>query len=340
MHTTSVFSFSRQKPLSIVKCLAATFLCGLAPLTATAGEVPAEYPAKSVRIVAGFPAGGAADLLARLSAQQLAARYSESFVVENKAGAGGTIGAANVARSPADGYSLLLGTTATQTIAPFIYPNLQYDAAKGFEPIALLATIPVALVVHPSLDVNSASELVAAAKKSTHPITFASSGTGAIPHLTAELFQMSQGVKMEHIPFKGAPAAMADLLSGRVQVMFDHLPSVLPHIQTGKLKVLGIAGDHRAASLPDVKTLQEQGIGNVAVRSWFGMLAPAGTSKDVIDSVNAALMQGMAQDSARETLAGMGAEFSPSTPAEFARIIESDTAMWANIVKTTQVGSN
>lgn len=339
MHTKYSFSFLRPKSLHLVQGLVATVFCGLLPLASIAAEAPVEYPTRSVRIVAGFPPGGAADLLARLSAQQLAARYTESFVVENKAGAGGTIGATNVARAPADGHSLFLGTTATQTIAPFIYPSLQYDAASGFEPIALLATIPVALVVHPSLDVHTASELVEAARKSTHPITYASSGTGAIPHLTAELFQMSQGVKMEHIPFKGAPAAMTDLLSGRVQIMFDHLPSVLPHIQAGKLRVLGIAGDKRAASLPDVKTLQEQGIQNVSVRSWFGMLAPAGTPKHIVDSLHASLMQGMGQDNARETLAGMGAEFSPSTPEEFDRIIKADTAMWANIVKTTQVGS-
>lgn len=340
MHTRYGFSFLRSKPLKLVQCLVATVFCGLMPLTSTAAEVSADYPNKSVRIVAGFPPGGAADLLARLSAQQLAAKYSEAFVVENKAGAGGTIGAASVARSPADGYSLLLGTTATQTIAPFIYPNLQYDAANGFEPIALLATIPVALVVHPSLDVKTAGELVAAARKSAHPITYASSGTGAIPHLTAELFQMSQGVKLEHIPFKGAPSAMADLLSGRVQVMFDHLPSVLPHIQAGTLRVLGIAGDKRAASLPEVKTLKEQGIENVSVRSWFGLLAPAGTPKDVVGSLHATLMKGMDEPGARETLAGMGAEFSPSTPAEFDGIIKSDTAMWGEIVKTTQAASN
>ncbi|WPB56723.1 tripartite tricarboxylate transporter substrate binding protein [Xylophilus sp. GOD-11R] len=301
--------------------------CGLA--------LAAAYPTKPVRIVAGFPPGGAADLLARVLADRLGTLYDQPVVVDNKPGAGGSVGAGVVAKAPADGYNLLLGVTASQTIAPSIYPALAYKAEADFSPVSMLAQIPVALVVHPSLEARTPAQLVALAKAANPPLTFASSGNGAIPHLTAELFKTSQGVPMEHIPYRGAAPAMADLLAGRVQVMFDHLPSVLPHIRSGKLRALGIAGAARAHALPDLPTLTEQGVRDVEVSSWFGLLAPAGTPQAIVDQLNADTVRLFGTDVTAQKLAAIGAEGVTSSPESFSRVIRADTIKWARIVKET-----
>src|SRR5471032_770312 len=251
-----------------VKKHAAALLAVLALAAPLALAQP--YPARTVKIIAGFPPGGAADLLARVTADKLAVAMGQPFVVENRPGAGGTIGADAVAKAAPDGYTLLLGVTASQTIAPAIYKSLPYDAGRDFRPVALVATIPVALVVHPSIPAHTARELVAIAKAAPAPMQFASSGSGAIPHLAGELFQLSQGVKLQHVPYKGAALAMSDLLSGRVQLMF------------GKLRALAVAGARRARALPDLPTLAEAGVTNVEVGSWFGVLAPAATPEAIV----------------------------------------------------------
>ena len=293
------------------------------------------YPAKPVKIVSGFPPGGAADLLARLSAEKLAAALGQPFVVENRTGAGGTLGADAVAKAAPDGYTLLLGVTASQTIAPAIYKSLPYQSERDFRPVAMVASIPVALVVHPSVNATSVRELVALAKAASAPLQFASSGTGAIPHLTAELFQAAQGVRMVHVPYKGAPLAMADLLAGRVSLMFDNLPTVLGHIRSGKLRALGIAGARRARALPDLPTLTESGVTGVEVASWFGLLAPAGTPEPIVATLQREVVKMLGTEDARARLEAMGAEPTPSTSEEFARIIRADTAKWAKIVRET-----
>lgn len=310
---------------------------GIALLGASTGETAfaAGYPAKPVRLVAGFPPGGAADLLARVLAERLGTVYDQPFLVDNRPGAGGSVGAAVVAKAAPDGYTLLLGVTASQTIAPSIYPALPYKAEADFAPISMLAQIPVCLVVNPSVDAHTPAQLVALAKAARPPLAFASSGNGAIPHLTAELFKKSQGVQMEHIPYRGAAPAMTDLLSGRVQLMFDHLPSVLPHIKAGRLRALGIAGSSRAQALPDLPTLTEQGVPGVEVSSWFGLLAPAGTPKAVIDQLNADAIRLLSTDIAAQRLAAIGAEGVTSSPESFARVIRADTIKWARIVKET-----
>ena len=300
------------------------------------------YPARPVRIIAGFPPGGAADLLARLVADKLAASLGQPFVVENRAGAGGTLGADLVAKAAGDGYTLLLGVTASQTIAPAIYKSLPYQAERDFKPVSLVATIPVALVVHPALAAANPRELVALARSAgsaNAPLQFASSGTGAIPHLTAELFQAAQGVKMVHVPYKGAPLAMADLLAGRVGLMFDNLPTVLPHIRSGKLRALGVAQARRARALPDLPTLAEAGVSGVEVASWFGVLAPAATPDAVVALLQREIVRQFAAEDVRTRLDAMGAEPATSTPDEFARLVRAETAKWAKIVKDTGAGA-
>ena len=293
------------------------------------------YPSKPVKIIAGFPPGGAADLLARVVADKLSALLGQTFVVENRPGAGGTIGADAVAKAAPDGYTLLLGAAASQTIAPAIYKSLPYDAAKDFKPVALVATIPVTLVVHPSVAANNVRELVAVMKAASAPMQYASSGSGAIPHLAGELFQLSQGVKLVHVPYKGAPLAMSDLLSGRVQLMFDNLPTVLAHIRSGKLRALAVAGTKRARALPDLPTLAEAGIPNAEVGSWFGVLAPAGTPEAIVGALTREIGKALAADDAKGRLDAMGAEPTYLTPEEFARLIRADTEKWARLVKAT-----
>ena len=293
------------------------------------------YPVKPVRIIAAFPPGGAADLLARVVADKLSSALGQSFVVENRPGAGGTIGADAVAKAGPDGYTLLLGVTASQTIAPAVYKSLPYDAARDFRPISLVATIPVVLVVHPSITANNARELVAIAKASSQPLQFASSGSGAIPHLAGELFQLSQGVKLQHVPYKGAPLAMSDLLAGRVQLMFDNLPTVLPHIRSGKMRALAVAGTKRAKVLPDLPTLAEAGVPNVEVGSWFGVLAPAATPDVVAAILSREIAKAVAADDAKARMEAMGAEPAYLAPDEFARLIRADTEKWAGLVKAT-----
>ena len=293
------------------------------------------YPAKPVKIIAGFPPGGAADLLARVVGDKLSALLGQSFVVENRPGAGGTIGADAVAKAAPDGYTLLLGAAASQTIAPAIYKSLPYDAAKDFKPVALVATIPVTLVVHPSVAANNVRELVAVMKAASAPMQYASSGSGAIPHLAGELFQLSQGVKLVHVPYKGAPLAMSDLLSGRVQLMFDNLPTVLAHIRSGKLRALAVAGAKRARALPDLPTLAEAGVPNAEVGSWFGVLAPAGTPEAIVGALTREIGKALAADDAKGRLDAMGAEPTYLAPEEFAKLIRADTEKWARLVKAT-----
>lgn len=307
---------------------------------AQAAEASAAYPSKPVRIIVGFPPGGAADILARLLAERLGDVYKQPFVVENRSGAGGTIGAGQVARAPGDGYTLLLGVTASQTIAPSIYKDLAYDPIKDFEPVAMLATIPVALVVTASVAATTVDDLVILAKKADPPLAFASSGVGAIPHLTGALFRQSQHINLLHVPFKGSSPALTELLGGRVHIMFDHLPSSLPFIKSGKLRALAIAGDKRAEALPDVPTLGEAGIGGVAVRSWFGLLAPANTPREIVDKLNKSVNEQLARTDVRESITAFGAEVSTTTPQEFAEIVRVDSKQWADVVQSTGTTTN
>jgi tripartite-type tricarboxylate transporter receptor subunit TctC len=293
------------------------------------------YPNKPVTLIAGFPPGGSADLLARLIAQKLSGTFGQTFIVENRVGAGGTIGASAVAKASPDGYTLFLGSTATQSIAPSIYKNLPYQSPQNFQPITMVAQIPVALVVNPDVKATTAPELVILAKNAREPLTYASSGVGAIPHLAGELFQKSTGIKLTHIPYKGAPLALTDLLSGRVDMMFDHLPTVLPNIRSGKLRALAIAGNKRARALPNVATLAEVGITNAEVISWFGVLAPQGIAPAITKRLNEEIIKILASDEVKNHLFEMGADPFPLATEEFSKFLDADIKKWAKLVKDT-----
>ena len=308
---------------------AAALALAAAPLAAA--QTP--YPGKPVRLVVPFPAGGTTDILARAAAQKLSEAWGQQVIVDNRPGAGGNIGAELVAKAAPDGYTLLMGTVGTHAINASLYSKLPYDPVKDFAPVILVAGVPNVLVVNPSLPVNSVPELIAYAKANPGALNFASSGSGTSIHLSGELFKTLTGVQMTHVPYKGSAPALTDLMGGQVQLMFDNLPSSLGFIKAGKLRALAVTSSARAAALPDVPALAEAGVPGFEASSWFGILAPAGTPRDIILRINGEVAKWLASPEAREKLAGQGAIAAGGTPEDFARHINAEMAKWAKVVK-------
>ena len=308
----------------------------LATLLATAAfAAHAQYPNKPIKMVVPFPAGGTTDIMARAVAADLQKAFGQAVIVENKAGAGGNIGSDFVAKSPPDGYTLLMGTVGTHGINVTLYPKMPYDAVKDFVPVSLVAGVPNVLVAAPGFPVNSVNDLIDAAKKSPDKVTFASSGNGTSIHLSGELFKQLAGVQMTHVPYKGSSAALPDVLSGQVNVMFDNAPSVMPHIRGGKLKAIAVTSNKRSPALPNVPTIAESGLVGYEASSWFGVLAPAGTPKDIVDKLSQAIAKALQTPEMRERLAGQGAEAIGNTPEQFAAHIKSEIDKWAKVVKAS-----
>jgi len=295
----------------------------------------ATFPSKPIRIVVPFPPGGTTDILARAAAQKMTEAWKEQVLVDNRPGAGGNIGAELVAKSPADGYTLLMGTVGTHSINPSLYAKMPYDHVKDFAPVILVASVPNVLVVHPSVPANSVQELIAYAKANPGKINFASSGSGTSIHLAGELFKTMAGVQMAHVPYKGSAPAIADLVGGQVQIMFDNLPSALPQIKGGRLRALAVTSAQRAPALPDVPTVAESGLPGFEASSWFGLLAPAGSPRDAILKVNAEVDRWLASPEAKEKLTSQGANAAGGTPEDFARHIAAETAKWQQVVKAS-----
>jgi len=315
-----------------VRCFAFAF----AALASIAMPAQAQtYPTKPIRLVVPFPAGGTTDILARAVAQKLSETLGQQVIVDNRPGAGGNIGSELVARSAPDGYTLLMGTVGTHAINVSLYPKLPYDPVKDFTPIVLVAGVPNVLVVNPSLPARSVAELIAYAKANPGKLNFASSGSGTSIHLSGELFKVLTGVQMTHVPYKGSAPALTDLVGGQVQLMFDNLPSSLAFIKAGKLRALAVTSKTRAAALPDVPTMVEAGVPDFEASSWFGILAPAGTPRDIVVRINAEVAKWLATPDAREKLAGQGAIAAGGAPEDFARHIASETAKWARVVKAS-----
>jgi tripartite-type tricarboxylate transporter receptor subunit TctC len=306
----------------------------LALAVACGAHAQAPYPNHPVRIVVPFPAGGTTDILARATAQKLTEGLGQPFVVENRPGAAGNIGAELVAKSPPDGYTMLMGTVGTHAINPSLYDKMPYDHVKDFVPVVLVAGVPNVLVVHPSVPVKSVQELIAYAKANPGKLNFASSGAGTSIHLSGELFKTMTGVSMQHVPYKGSSPALADLTGGQVQLMFDNLPSALPLIKAGKLRALAVTSLTRSTVLPDLPTVSESGLAGFDSSSWFGLLAPAGTPKDVVARVNGEVAKWLATPDAKEKLAAQGAIVASGlAPEDFTRHIASETAKWQKVVK-------
>jgi tripartite-type tricarboxylate transporter receptor subunit TctC len=312
--------------------LVRVFLFGLfaaMPLLATGQS----YPSKPIRLVVPFPAGGTTDLLARAMAQKLSEALGQQVVVDNRPGAGGNIGSDIVAKSAPDGYTLLMGTVGTHAINVSLYAKMPYDAVKDFVPIVLVAGVPNVLVVHPALPVKTVADLIKLAKDQPGSINFASSGNGTSIHLSGELFKSLTGVQMAHIPYKGSAPALTDLIGGQVQIMFDNLPSALPHIKAGKLRAIAVTSTKRAPALPDLPTIAESGIPGFEASSWFGMLAPAGTPREIVLRINAEVNKALQAGDMKEKLLAQGAEAVGNSPEFFVEYIRSETTKWAKVVK-------
>ncbi len=317
---------------------AAAVIGALVSATAQAAK---PYPERPVTLVVGYAAGGATDIVARLMAKSLSEELGQTIVVENKTGANSNIGAEIVSRAAPDGYTLYVGSIAN-TINRTLYSQLNYDFVRGFEPVGLLATIPNILVVNPKLPIKTVQEYVAYAK--THPgkLTCASSGSGSSIHLSCELFKMQTGTDILHVPYRGSGPAVADLLGGQVDSMFDNLPSSLPHVQAGKLRAIGVTSPQRLPSAPDTPTLAESGLAGFDVESWFGLMAPAGTPKPVIERLNQAMNKALASPALQASYqqSGFYAPPQPNTPETYARKIASEIDKWGKVVKSANLKAN
>jgi tripartite-type tricarboxylate transporter receptor subunit TctC len=293
------------------------------------------YPTKPIRLVVPFPAGGTTDILAREVGQRLSVTFGQPIVIDNRPGAAGNIGADLVAKSAADGYTLLMGTVGTHAINASLYAKMPYDHVKDFAPVILVAGVPNVLEVNPALPVNSVADLIKLAKAKPGQINFASSGSGTSIHLSGELFKTMAGVDMTHVPYKGSAPAITDLIGGQVQVMFDNLPSSLQFIKAGKLRAIAVTSAKRAPALPDVPTIAESGLPGFEASSWFGIVAPAGTPPAIIARINTDVNQWLQSSEAREKLLAQGAIPAGGTPEQFAAHIRAETEKWAKVVKAS-----
>ena len=308
-------------------------LAALSAFALLAGGAAAQpYPSRPVRVIVPFAPGGATDIIARLVAQKLADRLGQSVVVENKPGAGTTIGNAEVAKAKPDGYTLLFAPT-TFVISQVVYPTLPYDPQKDFAPVSLLAVSPFILVVNAAFPAKSTAELVAIAKAKPGTVTFASAGNGTVPHLAGELFKLRAGIDIVHVPYKGGGPAIVDLVSGQVPMMFATPIEVSQHVQSGRLRVLGTTSLARLAAMPDVPTLSESGYPDFEVLSFFGVLAPAGTPPEIVNRVAADLAAVMEMSDVRERFAQQSAEARVLGPAAFSAFLARERDKWADIVK-------
>lgn len=294
------------------------------------------YPSKQLRIVVAFPPGGPIDIVARMITPKLAEAMGQSVIVDNRGGAGGTIGVDNVAKSPPDGYSMVLSSTALG-IYPHVYPKLPFDVQRDLAPVSLVTTTPELMVVHPSLPAKNVKELIALAKSRPGQINAASTGNGGLPHLVLELFKAETGTDIVHVPYGGAAPATTNTLGGHTQMMIADLPVLLPHVQSGRLRGLAITVAKRSALLPDLPTMAEQGVPRVDASNWYGIFVPGKTPRDVIDRLNAGLNKALADKELRERLTARGADPAPGTPEQLAATLKSDFNKWGPIVKAANV---
>ena len=291
------------------------------------------YPSKAVRIINPFAPGGATDIIARHMAQKLTEAWGQPVVVENRAGASGALGVEHVAKSAPDGYTLLIATQTTHAANPALYAKLPYDAAKDFAPLTLAGSTPLALLVHPTLPVRDVRELLEHVKKNPGKLAYASGGNGTSQHLTMELLKTMTGSYMVHIPYKGAGPAMTDFLGGQVNLMFDNLPTALPHVKSGKLKALAVSTAKRSALAPELPTMAESGLAGFDLATWFAFFAPAATPRELGERISADLRRVLAQADTKDRLTGIGVDVAGTTPEELARFHRAELAKWAKIVR-------
>lgn len=292
------------------------------------------YPSKPVRVVVPYPPGGPTDIVARVLFQQVAESTGQQFVIDNRAGAGGNIGAEHVAKSPADGYTVLIGTTA-HAINMSLFKSLNYDVQKDLAPVSLLTQGPLVLVTHPQFPANSVKELIDMAKAKPGSLNFASSGNGQSTHLSAELFNSMAGTKMVHVPYKGSAPALSDLMTGQVGIMFDTTLSAMPFVRAGKLKALGVTSPQRTPAAPDVPTIAESGLPGYEVFAWNGVFVPAGTPKAIVAQLNEEIRKAMQLPQVRDKFSAQGFAASWNTPDQFGVFVRNEVDKWARTVKAS-----
>ena len=314
-----------------MKALLACCIIAVAP----AAAAQTDYPNRPIRLVVTVPPGGAADFIARLVGARLAESLAQPVLVDNRGGAGGTIATDAVAKAAPDGYTLLQNSITTHGVGPHLYAKLPYDPVKDFAPVSGLALLPLIMAVNAELPVKSVDELIRFSKGNS--LNFASSGNGGAPHMAGELFKSVTGAQITHVPYKGSGPAVADLVGGRVQIMFDAAPSLIQHVKSGKLRVLAAASTQRNRLLPEVPTFAELGYPKVAVSLWYGLLAPAGTPRSAIERLNRDVVKALDSPDIREKLAAQGAEPMAGTPEAFASFMQEEMAKWAPVVKQAGV---
>jgi len=318
--------------LRIIRCIAplvaaATGLYG--PIATAQGG----FPNKPVRVVVPFAAGGTTDIVTRILAQRLTDSWGQQLIVDNRPGAGGNIGSEIVAKSPADGYTVLMATVATHGINASLYRRIPYDPVKDFAPVTLVASTPSVLMVTPSLPVASVKDLIVLAKAKPGQLNFGSPGNGSSHHLAGELFDSMTGVKMTHVPYKGTAAALIDVMAGQIQLTFDTLPSAMPYVKSRKLKALAVTSAKRTRSLAELATVSEAGVPGYEVTSWYGALTPAGTPADIVNKLNADFVHTIRIPEVTEKMIEAGAEPVANTPAQFATFIGDELKKWAKVVR-------
>lgn len=298
----------------------------------------ANWPDRPVRVIVPFPASGATDLVARTVAQRVAADLGQQMVVDNKPGAGGTIGAAEAAKAAPDGYTLLLTTSSTHAISPHLMPRLAYDARKDFTPVVHLADAPSVVLVTNSLPVKTMGELIAYGKANPGKLNYATSGNGTIVHLNTAAFMAQAGVDMTHIPYKGTALAIPDLIAGQTQVLFDSLPTGMPHAKAGRLRALGVTSEKRSALAPELPTLAESGLPGYSSVTWFGVYLPAGAPPALVERVHAAFSRAVQSPEVAASLAKLGVEpAAASTPAQFGAMVQADSNRWASVIRQHKI---
>ena len=307
----------------------------LASLAVAGNALAQAYPSKPVRMIVPFAAGGTGDVLGRLLASKMSEGLGQPVVVEFKPGAGTTLGTDFVAKAPSDGYTILFSASTTMSINASLYSKLPYDTLKDLAPVSMLASIPNMLVANHALPANTVQELIALAKASPGKLNFASPGSGTTPHLAGELFNTAAGIKMVHVPYKGAGPAIIDVLGGHVPMLFDNIPSVQPQVNSGKMKAIAVTSAKRSSAMPGVPTFAEAGMTGFEANSWWAILAPAGTPKEIIARLNAEVGRALSDAGLRERFLGLGADPAPGTPEECGAHIKAEVGKWAAIVKAS-----
>jgi tripartite-type tricarboxylate transporter receptor subunit TctC len=316
---------SRRHLLAITAALASTVFC--------AGAMAQAYPTKAIRIVVPFPPGGGTDTIARETSQKVAAATGWTFVIDNKPGAGGNLGVDVAAKSPADGYTIVIGQTSNLAINPTLYAKMPYDSQKDLAPIVLLANAPLVMVTGVGSPMKNLGDAVAAAKAKPGGLNFASPGNGTVAHLTSVMFQKAAGIQTQHIPYKGAAQALTDVIGGTVELYMSSVPTLIGQIRNNKLRPLAVTSAKRVDDLPNVPTINELGYTGFDAVTWFGLLAPAGTPKDVIARLNAEFNKALQNADLRKALGDQGADPAGGTPEQFATVIKDDIPRWGKVVK-------